>query len=96
MQRDFTPVYPDDDATYERTVEFSIDGMEPVISQPNLPSNTAPVSQVAGQEVDQVFIGSCTNARYEDLALAAPFFKNRKVAVRTLAEFANRSLKSNG
>lgn len=82
--RDFTPRYADEDATYAKTIEFDVTGMEPQISQPMLPSNTAPVSAVAGQEVDQVFIGSCTNARYEDLAEAAPFFKGKRVKVRTL------------
>lgn len=90
--RDFEPLRPDPDAVYNRTVELNIDGMEPQVACPSLPGNTVPVSQVAGQEVDQVYIGSCTNGRFEDLALAASFFKNRRVAVRTVVIPASQEI----
>ncbi|MBZ0271545.1 3-isopropylmalate dehydratase large subunit [bacterium] len=82
--RPFEPVYPDANAVYGETIEFDVTGMEPQIACPMLPSNVNPISKVAGQEIDQVYIGSCTNGRYEDLAIAAPFFKGREAKVRTI------------
>lgn len=69
----------DADAHFERTLEIDVSKLEPMVAQPSLPSKSVPVSEVEGQEVDQVFIGSCTNARMEDLRVAAALFKGRKV-----------------
>jgi len=69
----------DPDAHFERTLEIDVSNLEPMVAQPSLPSKSVPVSEVEGQEVDQVFIGSCTNARMEDLRVAAALFKGRKV-----------------
>lgn len=69
----------DPDARYARTIEINVDELEPMVAQPSLPSRSVPVSQVEGQPVDQVFIGSCTNARMEDLRVAASLLRGRKV-----------------
>ncbi|MCB9476625.1 MAG: 3-isopropylmalate dehydratase large subunit [Deltaproteobacteria bacterium] len=82
--REFTPQYPDADATYFRTIEVDVSALEPTISCPMLPSNTRTISQVAGQELDQIYIGSCTNGRLEDLRLAASVLKGRQTAIRTI------------
>lgn len=66
-QRAFTPVYPDADAEYSSTIEFDLSSIEPTVALPGSPGNARPLSQVAGVPVDQCFIGSCTNARIEDL-----------------------------
>ena len=55
-------------------------GLEPVVACPNLPENTKPVSALKDVRVDQVVIGSCTNGRLSDLAVAAEILKGRKVA----------------
>lgn len=69
----------DDDAHYARTIHINVEELEPMVAQPSLPSRSVPVSEVEGQEVDQVFIGSCTNARMEDLRVAASILKGRTV-----------------
>ena len=69
-RRPFTPIYPDDDV-YARTVEYDAAQLEPMVACPHTVDNVVPISQVAGRHVDQAFIGTCTNARLEDLAAAA-------------------------
>jgi homoaconitate hydratase family protein len=73
------PVNPDRDAVYESDYEFAIDNLGPQIACPHSPDNVKDVSEVVGTKVDQVFIGSCTNGRIEDLEVAAQLLKGRKV-----------------
>lgn len=73
------PVTADYDANYERVCELDITGLEPQIACPNSPDNVADISDVAGNKVDQVYIGSCTNGRFEDLEIAARILKGKKV-----------------
>ncbi|RXJ85615.1 3-isopropylmalate dehydratase large subunit [Arcobacter sp. CECT 8985] len=74
--------YSDDDATYSQIIEIDVANLEPVIAYPFLPSNGHSVSQAVSDEirVDQVFIGSCTNGRLSDFAVAAKILKDKKVA----------------
>lgn len=90
----YQEIYPDPDASYVRTVEIDCTKLEPQVACPHSVDNVKPISEVAGTRVDQVFIGSCTNAKYEDLALAASILKNRKVApgVRLIITPASRSI----
>jgi 3-isopropylmalate/(R)-2-methylmalate dehydratase large subunit len=67
----YTPYYADEDAAYVSVHEFDLSGMEPQIACPYSPDNVHPISQVKPEKVDQVFIGSCTNGRFEDLAIVA-------------------------
>jgi 3-isopropylmalate/(R)-2-methylmalate dehydratase large subunit len=69
----------DTDAEYRETHEFDVSELEPVVACPHSPANVKPVGEVAGVDIDQVFIGSCTNGRYEDLKLAAELLGDRKV-----------------
>ncbi len=69
----------DPDAEFVQTIDIDIDGMEPQVAAPYLPSNVKGVSKVAGTKVDQVFIGSCTNGRIEDYRIAADIMAGRKV-----------------
>ena len=80
VSRAFTPVQPDEDAVYEREVVIDLSALEPTVALPHLPSNTKPVSQVAGLPIQQVVIGSCTNGRLKDLQEAAGILKGKKVA----------------
>jgi len=77
--------YSDDDAVYVQTLHIDVAQLEPVIAYPHLPSNGKPVSQAVADdlEVDQVFIGSCTNGRLEDLRIAAKILEGKKVARKT-------------
>ena len=77
---DFEVYASDADASYERIVAIDVDAIEPMVARPSLPSRAVPVSQIAPVKVDQVFIGSCTNARIEDLRIAAHVLGDERVA----------------
>ena len=79
-RRPFTPIYPDPDASYVRQVTYDAELLEPMVACPHTVDRVVPVSQVAGTHVDQAFIGTCTNARLEDLAAAAEVLRGRKIA----------------
>jgi len=66
---------PDKDASYVAEWEFDVGGLEPLIACPDRPDNVKPVREVAGTRVDEVFVGSCTNGRFEDLRVAADVLK---------------------
>lgn len=74
---------PDAGAPCEATHAVAVGGLEPQIACPHSPGHVKPVSQVAGTRVDQAFLGSCTNARLEDLAVAAEILAGRRVHPRT-------------
>ena len=69
--REYTPYYADDDAQYVSVHEFDLTDMEPQVACPNSPDNVFPISQVRPEKIDQIFIGSCTNGRFEDFAVVA-------------------------
>jgi 3-isopropylmalate/(R)-2-methylmalate dehydratase large subunit len=79
-ERDFEGVLSDHDAEYAALVEVDVDAIEPMVARPSLPSLSVPVGEVSGVKVDQVFIGSCTNARIEDLRVAAQVLGDNPVA----------------
>ncbi|MCL4789415.1 MAG: 3-isopropylmalate dehydratase large subunit [Verrucomicrobia bacterium] len=76
-------VQPDPDAGYEREVEINVSALSPQIACPHTVDNVKPVEQVVGRPVHQIVIGSCTNGRLDDLAMAARIVKGRKIASRT-------------
>lgn len=77
---DYAPIYPDDDARYEAVIEIDGSTLTPQIACPHTVDNVKPIGEVVGTKVDQVFIGSCANAKFEDLVEAARILKGRKVA----------------
>ncbi|WP_022853737.1 3-isopropylmalate dehydratase large subunit [Thermodesulfatator atlanticus] len=70
---------PDRKAEYLEVREYDCEKIEPQVAFPHLPSNTKPISEVGHIDIDQVVIGSCTNGRIEDLAVAAKILAGRKV-----------------
>jgi 3-isopropylmalate/(R)-2-methylmalate dehydratase large subunit len=80
--RDFTPAYPDDGAKYFRTVEIDASQVEPTVALPHLPGNAKTARECSSIEIDQVFIGSCTNGRLSDIETAARVLEGRKVHER--------------
>lgn len=74
---DFRPVAADPDAQYEKTIEVNVSELQPQVSFPHQVDNTRRVSETAGIKVDQVFIGTCTNGRLEDLRVAANILEGR-------------------
>jgi len=75
-----TPVVPDADAAYVRTVEIDVSTLEPQIACPHTVDNVKPIGQVVGTRVHQVVIGSCTNGRLDDLEEAVAIIRGKKVA----------------
>ena len=61
----------DENADYDEIIEIDLITLEPLVAQPEMPDNVCKISELGKIEVDQVFIGSCTNASYTDLAKAA-------------------------
>ena len=78
-----TPVTPDNDAVYERVVEIDVAALAPQIACPHTVDNVKDISLVAGKRVQQIVIGSCTNGRLDDLAMAADILRGHKVAEGT-------------
>lgn len=74
----YKPLYPDADASYERIMSLNLASLEPMVSFPHTVDNVRPVSEAKGIKVQQVFIGTCTNGRLEDLALAANILQGKK------------------
>ena len=73
----------DPGAAYENVLKISVDEIEPQIAFPHSPDNVRPISQVGQVPLDQVFIGSCTNGRFEDMKEAANVLKGRSVSKAT-------------
>lgn len=69
----------DDDAEYEETITIDLSTLKPVVAFPHLPENTREVGTFGIIPIDQVIIGSCTNGRLEDLAIAAQIMEGNKV-----------------
>ena len=74
----FSPFRPDPDANYERIIEIDVTGLEPTVSKPHAVDNTALAKDLKGEKIQQVFIGTCTNGRLEDLEVAAAILKGKR------------------
>ncbi|MDW8325623.1 MAG: 3-isopropylmalate dehydratase large subunit [Anaerolineales bacterium] len=73
-------IYPDADANYVATHVIDCSTIELTVSCPHTVDNTQPLSAVRGTRIHQAFIGTCTNGRLEDLALAAEVIRGKRVA----------------
>ena len=71
---------PDPEAEYDQVIEINVSEIEPMVACPHTVDNVKPVSQVGRVKVDQIVIGSCTNGRLDDLAVAARLLKGKKIA----------------
>jgi 3-isopropylmalate/(R)-2-methylmalate dehydratase large subunit len=71
------PISADEDAVYELVYEIDVTGLEPTVSCPHTVDNTKTIQEVEGTKVDQVFIGTCTNGRIEDLRVVAQIMTGR-------------------
>ena len=77
--KDYQVVRSDKDSVYEKRYDFEVGDLEPQIACPDNVDNVYPISRVEGAEINQAFIGSCTNGRLEDLRLAAGILEGAKV-----------------
>ncbi len=76
----YTPVFADADAEYERVLEFDATSLQPQVAKPHTVDNVSPVGDVAGTPIHQGLLGTCTNGRIEDLRLAAKILAGRTIA----------------
>lgn len=72
-------VHADPDAVYSRTIDVDISKLQPMIACPHEVENTRPIGDVRGTHIDQVFLGSCANAKFEDLEVAASILKGHRI-----------------
>jgi methanogen homoaconitase large subunit len=90
-REEYSPVFSDP-GSYDTELEYDVSDLKPQIAFPCRVDNVRPVSEFEGTKIDQVFIGTCTNGRLEDLETAARIIKGHKVAVRTLIIPASREI----
>lgn len=76
---DYNWLKSDMDARYEKTVEIDVEDLEPQVACPSSVDNVKPISKVGDIEINQAFVGSCTNGRIEDMRIAAQIMKGKKV-----------------
>jgi len=76
---EYVELQPDENAEYDDQVVVDLSNIEPLIAKPSMPDNVVPVREVAGTEVDQVIVGSCTNGAYEDILPVAKMLEGRTV-----------------
>jgi len=79
VRGNYREVYSDPDAIYSEEFEYNAEEIVPTVARPSLPENTAPASDLGNIEIDQAYLGSCTNGRIEDLRIAAKILKGKKV-----------------
>jgi 3-isopropylmalate/(R)-2-methylmalate dehydratase large subunit len=78
-------VYAAPDAAYAETVVIDVSNLEPLIACPPNPANVVPVREVVGRRIDSVFLGSCTNGRFEDFQAVAEVVRGKHVAPGVMA-----------
>jgi len=78
----YQPVYADPDAAYEQEITVTLSDLEPMVACPHQVENTKPVGEVVGTRIDQAFLGSCANGKYEDLVVAAKILAGKRVDPR--------------
>jgi 3-isopropylmalate/(R)-2-methylmalate dehydratase large subunit len=78
-KRKYNPILPDKNALYAKTTTIDLNSLEPVVALPHLPENVRSAKECADMDLDQVFIGSCTNGRLSDIEQAVKILKGRKV-----------------
>jgi 3-isopropylmalate/(R)-2-methylmalate dehydratase large subunit len=84
----------DGDANYADEFEIDVGGIEPQVALPPAVDNVEPVSAVEGRKIDQVFLGTCTNGRLEDIEVATKILKGKKIAkdVRLIVSPASQGI----
>jgi 3-isopropylmalate/(R)-2-methylmalate dehydratase large subunit len=76
---EFKKFQPDEDANYEAQIEHDVSQLEPQVTYGFRPDYVRPVSEMNKTQIDQIYIGSCTNGRLEDLRIAAQVLKGKKI-----------------
>ncbi|ETO94020.1 aconitate hydratase [Legionella oakridgensis] len=79
-EQDWIELKADKNATYDKGEDIDLSSLEPLIAKPSSPGNVVPVSEIAGEEIYQAYIGSSANPGYRDFAIAAEIMKGRTVS----------------
>jgi 3-isopropylmalate/(R)-2-methylmalate dehydratase large subunit len=82
-EQDYKQISPDADAVYEKTISIDVSKIEPTVAKPHAVDNVAPAKELKGIKIQQVYIGTCTNGRLEDLEVAAHILKGKKCPPET-------------
>jgi len=77
---EFSKWHSDEDASYEKVLDYDLSSLEPHVTFGYKPDCVKPVGEMCGTPVDQIYIGTCTNGRLEDLRIAAQILKGKKIA----------------
>lgn len=90
----YEPVYADKDAKYEKTFRYDVKELEPMVACPHTVDNVKPLKEVAGTQINQAVLGSCTNGRLEDLKQGADILKGKTINknVRMIVAPASREI----
>lgn len=90
----YDKIWADPDGQYINELHYDLSRLEPMVARPHTVDNVVPVSEVAGIPIDQCLLGTCTDGRISDLAMAAEILKGQKVApkVRLLVLPASRTI----
>jgi 3-isopropylmalate/(R)-2-methylmalate dehydratase large subunit len=75
----FRKIAPDNDAVYEKIIEIDVSELSPMVAFPHTVDNVKSIEQAKGIKIHQVFLGSCTNCRIDDLRIAAKILKGKTV-----------------
>ena len=78
-ERAYERIAADSDATYSKEIDVDLSTLEPMVACPSEVENTKPIGEVVGTRLDQVFLGSCANAKYEDLVVAAAILEGKSI-----------------
>ncbi len=90
----YQEIHPDPDASYVQVLRYDVSDLVPQVARPHRVDNVVPVSEIAGLQIEQALIGTCTNGRLEDLQAAAELLRGRRIApwVRLLVLPASREV----
>ena len=78
-KREYIPINPDEDALYIKELNYKLDNIPPVIACPHTVDNVKPVTDLAGLDIQQCLIGTCTNGRLTDLKITAEILNGKKI-----------------
>lgn len=88
------PVTADNDAAYEKAIEYDVSKLKPQVAMPHSVDNVAPVDRLKNIKINEAFLGTCTNGRLHDLKIAAGILKSKRVAkgVRFIVAPSSRAI----
>jgi 3-isopropylmalate/(R)-2-methylmalate dehydratase large subunit len=93
-EQPYQEVHPDADAAYTQVLHYDVGDLAPQVAKPHRVDHVVPVPEIAGLQIDQALIGTCTNGRLEDLQAAADILRGKRIApwVRFLVLPASREV----